>query len=67
MNLKKDFTELECDFFRAVCNFTPDERRIFDMKVQDHSGVEIALKMGISESSVHRRVKGIKAKILRVL
>ena len=67
MNLKNDFTELECDFFRAVCNFTPDERRIFDMKVQDHSGVEIALKMGMSESSVYRRVKGIKAKILRVL
>lgn len=67
MNLKKDFTELKCDFFRAVCNFTPDERRIFDLKVQDRTGMEIALKMRMSESFVYRRVKGIKAKILRVL
>lgn len=67
MNIRTEFTELECEWFRRACNFTPDERAVFDLRVKDHSRVEIAMKLGMSESTVDRRIKNIKRKIHRVL
>ena len=46
MNIRTEFTEPECEWFRAVCNFTPDERAVFDLRVKDHSRIEIAMKRG---------------------
>ncbi|WP_031477032.1 helix-turn-helix transcriptional regulator [Agathobaculum desmolans] len=67
MNLKTEFTEPECEWFRAVCNFTPDERKVFDLRVKDHSIIEISMKLQMSESTVSRRIKNIKRKIVKVL
>lgn len=67
MNIRTEFTEPECDWFRQVCNFTQDERKVFDLRVRDHSRVEIAMKLGMSESTVDRRIRGIKKKIHKVL
>ena len=67
MNLKTEFTEPECEWFRAVYNFTPDERRAFDLRVKDHSIIEICMTLQMSESTVNRRIKNIKRKIVKVL
>lgn len=67
MNIRTEFTEPECAWFRSVCNFTPDELAVFNLRVKDHSRVEIAMKLGMSESTVDRRIRGIKKKILKVL
>lgn len=67
MNIRTEFTEPECEWFRQVCNFTQDERKVFDLRVKDHSRVEIAMKLGMSESTVDRRIRGIKKKIHKVL
>jgi DNA-directed RNA polymerase specialized sigma24 family protein len=67
LRLKNEFTKPECDLFRALCNFTPDERRVFDMRVSDHSIVEISMALCMSEATVNRRIKSIKKKIYRVL
>lgn len=67
LRLKNEFTKPECDRFRALCNFTADERRVFDMRVSDHSIVEISLALCMSEATVNRRIKSIKKKIYRVL
>ena len=67
MNIRTEFTELECEWFRAMCNFTPDERAVFDLRVKDHSRIEIAMKLGMSESTVDRRIRNIKRKIHKVL
>lgn len=67
MNLRKEFTEPECDRFREKCNFTPDEMAIFNLRVKDHSRVEIAMALQMSESSVDRRIRNIKRKIHKVL
>lgn len=67
MNIRNEFTELECEWFRNVCNFTPDERKVFDLRVKDNSRIEIAMKLGMSESTVDRRIRGIKKKIHKVL
>ena len=66
MNLRRDFTEPECEFLREVCNFTAEERRIFDMRVRDHSCVEVELALGMSEASLYRRIRNIKRKIARI-
>lgn len=67
MNIKTEFTEPECERFRRLCNFTPDELAVFNMRVKASSRVEIALALNMSESSVDRRIKGIKRKIYKVL
>ena len=66
MNIRNEFTEPECEWFRNVCNFTPDERKVFDLRVKDNSRIEIAMKLGMSESTVDRRIRGIKKKIHKV-
>ena len=67
MNLKKDFTRLECEKFRCDCNFTPDELAVFNLRVSAHSLVEISIALNISESSVQRHIRNIKKKIMKVL
>ena len=67
MNIRTEFTEPECEWFRKVCNFTPDELAVFNLRVKDHSRVEIARKLSMSESTVDRKIKNIKRKIHKVL
>ena len=67
MNLRKEFTEPECEKFRRECNFTPWERRVFDLAVKDHSRVEISMELMMSVSTVDRHISAIKRKILKVL
>lgn len=67
MNIRNEFTEPECEWFRNVCNFTPEERKVFDLRVKDHSIIEIAMDLDMSESTVNRRIRGIKRKIHKVL
>lgn len=67
MNIRNEFTEPECEWFRRMCNFTPDELAVFNLRVKDCSRVEIAMKLGMSESTVDRRIRGIKRKIHKVL
>lgn len=67
MNIRNEFTEPECEWFRNVCNFTPDELAVFNLRVKDNSRIEIAMKLGMSESTVDRRIRGIKKKIHKVL
>ena len=62
-----EFTARECDYFRAACNFTAQERAVFDLRVRGCSIVEIAMALHVSTSTVDRRVRAIKRKIERVL
>jgi DNA-binding NarL/FixJ family response regulator len=67
MNLKTEFTAIECAYFRENCNFTPDELEVFNLRVRAMSVIEIAEKLRLSEATVNRRIKGIKRKIIKVL
>lgn len=67
MNIKTEFTQPECEFFRQQCNFTDEERAIFDLRVKAHSLVEIQHKLHMSESTVNRRIRNIKRKIYKVI
>lgn len=67
MNIKTEFTELECARFRRDCNFTEDELAVFNLRVKAHSVIEIQHKLNMSESTVNRRIKSIKRKIYKVI
>ena len=67
MNIRNEFTESECEWFRNVCNFTPDELAVFNLRVKDNSRIKIAMQLKMSESTVDRRIRGIKKKIHKVL
>ena len=67
MNIRNEFTEPECEWFRNVCNFTPDELAVFNLRVKDNSRIQIAMQLKMSESNVDRRIRGIKKKIHKVL
>lgn len=65
LNLKTDLTEPDCQRYRAGCNFTPQERAVFDLRVQGHSILHIAEQLHMSESYVNRLIRAIKRKIRR--
>ena len=67
MNIRNEFTEPECEWFRNVCNFTPDELAVFNLRVKDNSRIQIAMQLKMSESTVDRRIRGIKKKNHKVL
>lgn len=62
-----EFTRPEVEYFRQECNFTDEERAVFDMRASARSIVEIGLTLHMSESTVYRKLNCIKRKILRVL
>ena len=67
VKLKGEFTEPEIEYFRQKCNFTDDEREVFDLRVRGKSIVAISLALHMSESTVSRRLRGVKKKVIRVL
>lgn len=67
MNIKTEFTEPECERFRQECNFSEEERAVFDLRVKSRSIIEIQNALNMSESTVNRRIRNIKRKIYKVL
>lgn len=67
MNIKTEFTRLECERFRQDCNFTPEERAVFDLAVQNKSNIQIGLELGMSQATVSRKITAIKRKIIKVI
>lgn len=67
MNIKTEFTESECERFRRECNFSDEERAVFDLRVRSRSIIEIQEALNMSESTVNRRIRNIKRKIYKVL
>lgn len=67
MNIKTEFTRFECERFRRDCNFTPEELAVFDLAVQNKSNVQIGLALSMSQSTVTRRLRAVKKKIIKVI
>lgn len=67
MNIKTEFTEPECERFRRECNFSDDERAVFDLRVKARSIIEIQGALNMSEATVNRRIRNIKRKIYKVM
>ena len=62
-----EFTKEE---FEEICNkamLNNELTKIFEMKIKDYSITKIALEMNMSESTVNRRIKHLKRKIMKVI
>ena len=66
MNLKRDLTTPEADRLRALCNFSDEERQVFDLRIRDKSVVEISMTLNLSVASIKRRLSSIRVKIAKV-
>ena len=65
-----DFVKPELDYILENANFTVEQEKIFKMLTSKYgraSIVNISLTMNMSESTVKRRIKQIKHKIIRLL
>ena len=63
----REFTKPEIRYLLAECNFTSDERTLFDMRCADVPLEECAEEMNVSVSTVYRINKAVKIKIEKVL
>lgn len=50
-----------------MCNFTDEERAVFDLRVKGKSIIEISLALLMAEGTVNRRISSIKRKINKVI
>ena len=60
------FTVTELQKIRFVCNFTPDELMLFDLRAKDITLEECSDRMSVSMSTITRLSRRIHAKIERV-
>ena len=62
-----EFTE---DEYKEICKkamLNEEMCTIFKMLIEGHSRVEISMKLNISESTLQRRIKKLKWKIMKCL
>lgn len=61
----RDFTQTEADYLQAVCNFTQDECKLFELRLKDVPLEECAERMNMSVPTVKRISQRVNAKISR--
>ena len=62
-----DFTVPELDKLRTECNFTKEERFLFELRAEDIPLEQCAEIMNISASTVYRLSKKVKIKVKKLL
>ena len=62
-----EFTKDEFDEIVKKAMLNEELTKIFEMKIKDYSITKIALQMNMSESTVNRRIKELKKKIMKVI
>lgn len=65
-NRLSEYTRPECDYFREHCNFTPEELAVFNLRTRDKSIVQVCFELGMSDSTVTRRIRSINRKIKKL-
>lgn len=61
-----DYTDLELRMLKSLCNFTPREEELFDLRSREYSIEDCAEMMHISPRTASRINKGVKRKIFSV-
>ena len=61
-----DFTEPELEYFRKMCNFTDEQRVLFEYRSKNIPLEQCAELMNVSVSTVKRLSRKVNSKIIRV-
>ena len=62
-----EFTQEE---FETICKkamLNEELTKIFEMKIKNYSIVQMSIKLNLSESTINRRIKELKKKIMKVI
>lgn len=62
-----EFTREEYEDIVKKAMLNEELAKIFEMKIMDYSITKIAVEMNMSESTVNRRIKQLKKKIMKVI
>lgn len=62
-----EFTKEEFEYICQKAMLNDELIKIFEMKIKGYSITKIAFEMNMSESTVSRRIKQLKRKIMKVL
>lgn len=61
-----EFTVAELDYFRIWCNFTDDERTLFEYRARGMQLEQCAVRMCVSLSTAKRLSRRVNNKIIKV-
>ena len=62
--------EFTLDEFNSICDkamLSEELKQVFELKIKGYSIVQMAIKLNMSESTVNRRIKQLKKKIMKVI
>lgn len=62
-----EFTREEYEDIVKKAMLNEELAKIFEMKIKDYSITKISIEMNMSESTVNRRIKQLKKKIMKVI
>jgi DNA-binding NarL/FixJ family response regulator len=62
-----DFTREEYELIKEKAMLNEELSQILEMKIKGYSITKMALELCVSESTVSRRIKKLKKKIMRIL
>lgn len=65
--MKFDFTKEEYEQLKEKLMLNEELSRLLEMKIKGYSITKMSMELNMSESSVNRRVKQLKRKIMKVL
>ena len=62
-----EFTEAEYEEICKKAMLNNELKQIFEMKIKGYSIIQMSMKLNMSESTVNRRIKQLKKKIMKVI
>ena len=62
-----DFTQEEFESISEKAMLSDELKQILEMKIKGYSITKMSMELNMSESSINRRIKQLKKKIMKVL
>ena len=62
-----EFTREEFESIKQKAMLNEELSKIFELKIKGYFAYQIAMELNISESSVNRRIRQLKSKIMKVI
>lgn len=65
--IKFEFTKKDFDIIKDKCMLNEELTKVLEYRIKGYSNTQIALKLGMSERTLSRRIKQIDNKIKKVI
>lgn len=62
-----DFTKEEYDSIKDRLMLNEEMSKIFEMKIKGYSITKMSMELNMSESSISRRIKQLKKKLMKII